>query len=149
MVGIVYSHSLRRRVQPRAAPLSLSLPLRKPSHKLLAAQNPKMTVAITPPKEKSKIGASPPSRVVPTRSPTFLAYRRRGPLHWGQRNPAPCSSKYKPAHSAYIYVYIFPSQVWPGAIEKRNMSISSVRLQLVPTAEISESKRKNATALRN
>jgi len=30
-------------------------------------------VAIIPPKEKMRIGASPPSKVVPTTSPTFLA----------------------------------------------------------------------------
>ena len=59
-----------------------------------------MIVASTPPKLKMRIGASPPSNVVPTTSPTFLAYRRRGPEHWGQRNPGPCSSKYIPAHSA-------------------------------------------------
>ena len=43
--------------------------------------------------------ASPPSRVVPTRSPTFFAYRRRGPEHCGHRKPGDCSSKNKPAHS--------------------------------------------------
>ena len=69
-------------------------------YKLLTAQNPKAIVAMTPPNEKMRIGASPPSRVVPTLSPTFLAYRRRGPEHCGQRNPGPCSSKYIPAHSA-------------------------------------------------
>jgi hypothetical protein len=67
---------------------------------LLAAQKPKMMVAITPPNEKMRMGASPPSSVVPTRSPTFLAYRRRGPLHCGHLKPTPCSSKKRPAHSA-------------------------------------------------
>jgi hypothetical protein len=71
-----------------------------PPHKLLAAQKPKMMVAITPPNEKMRMGASPPSSVVPTRSPTFLAYRRRGPLHCGHLKPGPCSSKKRPAHSA-------------------------------------------------
>ena len=68
-------------------------------YKLLTAQIAKAIVRNTPPKLKIRIGASPPSRVVPTRSPTFLAYRRRGPEHCGQRNPGLCSSKYKPAHS--------------------------------------------------
>lgn len=51
------------------------------NHKLFAAQNPKIIVASTPPNEKIKMGASPPSSVVPTTSPTFLAYRRLGPEH--------------------------------------------------------------------
>jgi hypothetical protein len=52
-----------------------------PYYRLFTAQIPKAIVAMTPPKLKIKIGASPPSKVVPTRSPTFLAYRRRGPEH--------------------------------------------------------------------
>lgn len=42
-------------------------------YKLSTAQIPKAIVAITPPNEKMRIGASPPSNVVPTTSPTFLA----------------------------------------------------------------------------
>jgi hypothetical protein len=43
------------------------------AYKLSTAQIPKIMVAMTPPKEKMRIGASPPSNVVPTTSPTFLA----------------------------------------------------------------------------
>lgn len=43
------------------------------AYRLSTAQIPKRMVAITPPKEKIRMGASPPSRVVPTTSPTFLA----------------------------------------------------------------------------
>jgi hypothetical protein len=71
-------------------------------YKFCTAQIPKATVAISPPKEKRRIGASPPSKVVPTRSPTFLAYLLLGPEHWGHLNPGPCSSKYIPAHSARL-----------------------------------------------
>ena len=78
----------------------------KQYYKLLAAQNPNAIVNITPPKLKIRMGASPPSSVVPTRSPTFLAYRRRGPEHCGQRNPGPCSSKYIPAHSACRFLFV-------------------------------------------
>lgn len=42
-------------------------------YKLLTAQIPNAIVRATPPKLKMRMGASPPSRVVPTRSPTFLA----------------------------------------------------------------------------
>lgn len=71
-------------------------------YKFCTAQIPNAIVAINPPNENNKMGASPPSNVVPTRSPTFLAYLLLGPEHWGQRNPAPCSSKYIPAHSARL-----------------------------------------------
>jgi hypothetical protein len=58
-------------------------PLRQLLHvyKLLTAQIPNAIVNATPPNEKIRMGASPPSKVVPTRSPTFFAYRRRGPEH--------------------------------------------------------------------
>jgi hypothetical protein len=55
--------------------LSNTRPCPRPyrNYKLLTAQIPKAIVKATPPKEKIRIGASPPSKVVPTRSPTFLA----------------------------------------------------------------------------
>merc|ERR1719296_328546 len=74
-------------------------------YKFSVAQIPNAIVAIKPPNEKISIGASPPSRVVPTRSPTFFAYLRLGPEHCGQRNPGLCSSKYNPAHSNLSYIY--------------------------------------------
>jgi hypothetical protein len=79
-------------------------------HKLLTAHIPNAMVSKTPPNEKIRIGASPPSSVVPTRSPTFFAYRRRGPEHCGHRNPGPCSSKYMPAHSAYCGKLVKPTK---------------------------------------
>ena len=50
-------------------------------YKLFTAHTPKAIVAIKPPNENKRIGASPPSRVVPTLSPTFLAYLLLGPEH--------------------------------------------------------------------
>ena len=50
-------------------------------HKLPFAQIPKAIVKNNPPKLKIKMGASPPSSVVPTLSPTFLAYLLLGPEH--------------------------------------------------------------------
>ena len=71
-------------------------------YKFCTAQTPNAIVAMSPPNENRRIGASPPSKVVPTRSPTFLAYLLLGPEHWGHLNPGPCSSKYMPAHSARL-----------------------------------------------
>ena len=68
-------------------------------YKYSTAHTPNKIVSRRPPILKIRIGASPPSRVVPTRSPTFFAYRRRGPEHCGHLKPALCSSKYNPAHS--------------------------------------------------
>ena len=68
--------------------LHLLIPIRLSCYKLLTAQTPNAIVAIKPPNEKSKIGASPPSNVVPTLSPTFLAYLLLGPEHCGHRKPA-------------------------------------------------------------
>ena len=68
-------------------------------YRLSTAQIPNAMVAMAPPKLKSRMGPSPPSSVVPTTSPTCLAYRRRGPEHCGHRKPLPCSWKNMPAHS--------------------------------------------------
>lgn len=50
-------------------------------------QKPKETVRIIPRNEKINTGASPPSWVMPTLSPTFFAKRRRGPRHCGHTKP--------------------------------------------------------------